>query len=302
MDTADDRKVKGNNMKISELFKKEKTVLSFEVFPPKKTSGIESIRAAIDQIAVCSPDYISVTYGAGGNIANTFTRDIAAHITNDCKIEAMAHITCVNNTKEEVLTVLDGFADAGIENILALRGDINPDIPPKTDFSHASDMISFIREHRKYDNIGISGACYPEGHTQAESLADDILNLRKKVDAGAEELITQLFFDNAFFYDFREKAKIAGINVPISAGIMPVTSKSQIERMVTMCGASLPQKFVRMVTKYEHRPDALIDAGIAYAADQIADLLSSGVDGIHIYTMNNPYVARKLTGMIGKLL
>ena len=289
-------------MKISEMFGKGRAVLSFEVFPPKKDSGVETITAAVDEIAALRPDYISVTYGAGGNTANTFTRDIAAHIKNDCKIEAMAHITCVNNTKEEVLTVLDGFADAGIRNILALRGDISPDRPPKTDFKHASDMIAFIREHSKYDNIGVSGACYPEGHTESESLTEDILNLRKKVNAGAEELITQLFFDNAFFYDFREKAKIAGINVPISAGIMPVTSKSQIERMVTMCGASLPQKFVRMVTKYEHRPEALIDAGIAYAADQMTDLLANGVEGIHIYTMNNPYIARKLTEMVGKLL
>ncbi len=289
-------------MKISELFKSGKPVFSFEVFPPKKTSGVESITAAVDELAALKPAYISVTYGAGGNTANTFTRDIAAHIKNDCGIEAMAHITCVNNSKDEVLAVMDSFAEAGIENILALRGDINPNVPPKTDFAHASDMISFIRGYSKYDNIGISGACYPEGHTEAESLTADILNLRRKVDAGAEELISQLFFDNEFFYDFREKAVLAGINIPISAGIMPVTSKTQIERMVTMCGASLPQKFVRMVTKYEHRPEALIDAGIAYAADQIADLLSSGVDGIHLYTMNNPYVARKITDMIGKLL
>ncbi len=289
-------------MKISELFGKGRTVLSFEVFPPKKDSGVETITAAVDEIAALRPDYISVTYGAGGNTANTFTRDIASHIKNDCKIEAMAHITCVNNSKEEVLTVMDSFAEAGIENILALRGDINQNVPPKTDFRHASEMISFIREHSKYDNIGISGACYPEGHTESDNLVDDILNLRKKVDAGAEELISQLFFDNAFFYDMRDKAKIAGISVPISAGIMPVTSKSQIERMVTMCGASLPQKFVRMVTKYEHRPEALIDAGIAYAADQMTDLLANGVDGIHIYTMNNPYIARKLTEMVGKLL
>ena len=289
-------------MKISELFKSGKPVLSFEVFPPKKDSSVESITAAIDELAQLRPAYISVTYGAGGNTANTFTRDIAAHIKNDCGIEAMAHITCVNNSKEEVLTVMDSFAEAGIENILALRGDINPNVPPKTDFKHASELITFIRSDPKYDNIGISGACYPEGHTEADSLAADILNLRKKVEAGAEELITQLFFDNAFFYDFREKSVIAGINVPISAGIMPVTSKSQIERMVTMCGASLPQKFVRMVTKYESRPEALIDAGIAYAADQITDLLSNGVDGIHIYTMNNPYVARRIVEIVGKLL
>jgi len=289
-------------MKISELFKSGKPVLSFEVFPPKKDSSVETITAAVDELAQLRPAYISVTYGAGGNTANTFTRDIAAHIKNDCGIEAMAHITCVNNSKEEVLTVMDSFAEAGIENILALRGDINPNVPPKTDFKHASELITFIRSDPKYDNIGISGACYPEGHTEADSLTADILNLRKKVEAGAEELITQLFFDNAFFYDFREKSVIAGINVPISAGIMPVTSKSQIERMVTMCGASLPQKFVRMVTKYESRPEALIDAGIAYAADQITDLLSNGVDGIHIYTMNNPYVARRIVEIVGKLL
>ena len=289
-------------MKISELFKSGKPVLSFEVFPPKKDSSVESITAAVDELAQLKPAYISVTYGAGGNTANTFTRDIAAHIKNDCGIEAMAHITCVNNSKEEVLTVMDSFAEAGIENILALRGDINPNVPPKTDFRHASELITFIRSDPKYDNIGISGACYPEGHTEADSLAADILNLRKKVEAGAEELITQLFFDNAFFYDFREKSVIAGINVPISAGIMPVTSKAQIERMVPMCGASLPQKFVRMVTKYESRPEALIDAGIAYAADQITDLLSNGVDGIHIYTMNNPYVARRIVEIVGKLL
>ncbi len=289
-------------MKISELFKSGKPVLSFEVFPPKKDSSVETITAAVDELAQLRPAYISVTYGAGGNTANTFTRDIAAHIKNDCGIEAMAHITCVNNSKEEVLTVMDSFAEAGIENILALRGDINPNVPPKTDFRHASELITFIRSDPKYDNIGISGACYPEGHTEADSLTADILNLRKKVEAGAEELITQLFFDNAFFYDFREKSVIAGINVPISAGIMPVTSKSQIERMVTMCGASLPQKFVRMVTKYESRPEALIDAGIAYAADQITDLLSNGADGIHIYTMNNPYVARRIVEIVGKLL
>ncbi len=289
-------------MKVSELFGKGRTVMSFEIFPPKKTGSIESVYSTIDELAELRPDYISVTYGAGGNVANTSTRDIAAHIKNECGIEAMAHITCVNNSRDEVLTVMDGFKDAGIENILALRGDKSPDRPPKTDFKYASELITFIRQHEKYNNIGISGACYPEGHTEAEDLAEDILNLRKKVDAGAEELITQLFFDNRFFYDLREKAKIAGINVPISAGIMPVTSKSQIERMVTMCGASLPQKFVRMVTKYENKPEALIDGGIAYAADQITDLLANGVEGIHIYTMNNPYVAKKLVSIIEKLL
>ena len=286
-------------MKIASLYGKGRTVLSFEIFPPKKTSGIETIYSTIEELSDLKPDYISVTYGAGGNPADTSTRDIASLIKNKYGIEAMAHLTCVNNTKAEVTAVLDSFKEAGIENILALRGDINPDIPPKTDFRYASELVSYIKEQ---GDFGVSGACYPEGHVEAESLTADILNLRKKVDAGVQSLVTQLFFENSMFYDFREKMAIAGISVPVSVGIMPVTNKKQIERMVAMCGASLPQKFVKMVQKYDTRPEALIDAGIAYAADQIADLLSNGVDGVHIYTMNNPYVARKIVGIIGKLL
>lgn len=286
-------------MKIASLYGKGRTVLSFEIFPPKKTSGIETIYSTIEELSDLKPDYISVTYGAGGNPADTSTRDIASLIKNRYGIEAMAHLTCVNNTKAEVTAVLDSFKEAGIENILALRGDINPDIPPKTDFRYASELVSFIKEQ---GDFGVSGACYPEGHVEAESLTADILNLRKKVDAGVQSLVTQLFFENSMFYDFREKMAIAGISVPVSVGIMPVTNKNQIERMVAMCGASLPRKFVKMVQKYDTRPEALIDAGIAYAADQIADLLSNGVDGVHIYTMNNPYVARKIVGIIGKLL
>ena len=286
-------------MKIASLYGKGRTVLSFEIFPPKKTSGIETIYSTIEELSDLKPDYISVTYGAGGNPADTSTRDIASLIKNRYGIEAMAHLTCVNNTKAEVTAVLDSFKEAGIENILALRGDINPDIPPKTDFRYASELVSFINEQ---GDFGVSGACYPEGHVEAESLTADILNLRKKVDAGVQSLVTQLFFENSMFYDFREKMAIAGISVPVSVGIMPVTNKNQIERMVAMCGASLPRKFVKMVQKYDTRPEALIDAGIAYAADQIADLLSNGVDGVHIYTMNNPYVARKIVGIIGKLL
>lgn len=286
-------------MKIASLYGKGRTILSFEIFPPKKTSGIETIYSTIEELGDLKPDYISVTYGAGGNPADTSTRDIASLIKNKYGIEAMAHLTCVNNTKAEVSAVLDSLKEAGIENILALRGDINPDIPPKTDFRYASELVSFIKGQ---GDFGVSGACYPEGHVEAESLTADILNLRKKVDAGVQSLVTQLFFENQLFYDFREKMAIAGINVPVSVGIMPVTNKKQIERMVAMCGASLPQKFVKMVQKYDTRPEALIDAGIAYAADQIADLLSNGVDGVHIYTMNNPYVARKIVGIIGKLL
>jgi len=286
-------------MKIAEMFGKGKTILSFEVFPPKKTSSIETVYNTIEQLTDLKPAYISVTYGAGGNLANNSTCEIASAIKNKYNTEAMAHVTCVNCTKSDLETILGRFNEAGIENILALRGDINPDIPPKTDFRYASELVTFIKEH---GDFGISGACYPEVHAEAPDMITDILNLKKKVDAGAETLVTQLFFENSAFYDFRDKARIAGINVPISAGIMPVTNKSQIERMVTLCGASLPQKFTKMIQKYEFNQEALIDAGIAYAADQIVDLISNGVEGIHLYTMNNPYVARKITEIIGKLL
>ena len=286
-------------MKIAEMFGKGKTILSFEVFPPKKTSSIETVYNTIEQLTDLKPAYISVTYGAGGNLANNSTCEIASAIKNKYNTEAMAHVTCVNCSKSDLETILGRFNEAGIENILALRGDINPDVPPKTDFKYASELVTFIKEH---GNFGISGACYPEVHAEAPDMITDILNLKKKVDAGAETLVTQLFFENKAFYDFRDKARIAGINVPISAGIMPVTNKSQIERMVTMCGASLPQKFTKMIQKYEFNQEALIDAGIAYAADQIVDLISNGVEGIHLYTMNNPYVARKITEIIGKLL
>ncbi len=286
-------------MKISELYGKGKTVLSFEVFPPKKTSNIDTVYNALEQLTCLNPAYISVTYGAGGSLAGNLTCEIASAIKNKYKTEAMAHITCVNCTKDEVKATLTKLKEEGVENILALRGDINPDIPPKTDFRYASDLVSFIKEN---GDFGISGACYPEVHSEAPDMITDLRNLKTKVDAGAECLVSQLFFDNNAFYDFLEKARIAGINVPVSAGIMPVTNKNQIERMVTLCGASFPAKFSRMLQKYESRPEALVDAGIAYAADQIIDLISNGVQGIHLYTMNNPYVARRIVEIVGKLL
>ncbi|MFA5658213.1 MAG: methylenetetrahydrofolate reductase, partial [Oscillospiraceae bacterium] len=196
-------------------------------------------------------------------------------------------------------SILEKLKSNGIENILALRGDINPDIPPAEDFKYASDLVSYIKE---YSGFGISGACYPEGHPEAESMVSDILNLKKKVEAGAGHLVSQLFFDNSFFYSFMEKVRIAGIDVPVEAGIMPVVNKKQIERMVSMCGASLPPKFTKMMHKYESRPEALRDAGIAYAIDQIVDLVSNGVNGIHLYTMNNPYIAKKISDGVSSII
>jgi methylenetetrahydrofolate reductase (NADPH) len=277
-------------MKTVELFQK-KTVLSFEIFPPKRTAPINTIYKTLDKLYDLEPDFISVTYGAGGSENCAATLEIASNIKNQYGIESVAHLPCVNLTKADVLSMLDLFEANGIQNILALRGDINPNFAPKEDFRYASDLVAFIKAHGDFDVIG---ACYPEGHYEAPSMVDDILNLKKKVNAGASHLITQLFFDNDYFYEFLEKARIAGIEVPIEAGIMPVTNKKQIERMVTMCGVALPKKFARIMSRYEHDPVALRDAGIAYAIDQIVDLLAQGIDGIHLYTMNNPYIARKI--------
>ena len=284
-------------MKIKDLFE-QKTVFSFEVFPPKKTSSVDVIYKTLDELKDLSPDFISVTFGAGGSSNNQFACDVASKI-NENGITPMIHLPSINYTKEESSVTLEEIKRRGIENILALRGDKNPDIEPKNDFPHASDLITYIKTKGDFD---IAGACYPECHPDADTIIDDIMNLKKKVDAGATHLISQLFFDNNFFYEFREKTKLAGIDVPIEAGIMPVVNKNQIERMVTTCGASLPRKFVRIMQKYENNPEALRDAGIAYAINQVVDLIASGVDGIHLYTMNNPYVARKISEAVSGII
>lgn len=285
-------------MKISDKFKNDKTVFSFEVFPPKKTSPVETVFNALDQMQSLSPDYFSVTYGAGGSNPGK-TLEIASKIKNDYNIEALAHLTCINSTKEDVCGVLENLKKENIENVLALRGDIIPDCVPKTDFKYANELCEYVKE---YGGFHVAGACYPEVHIDAENQVEDIINLKKKVEAGAEFLITQLFFDNSIFYRFLEHSKIAGINIPIEAGIMPVTNKKQIERMVSMCGVSLPAKFSKIMQKYENNPEALRDAGIAYAIEQIVDLLANDVDGIHLYTMNNPYVAIKIKEAVDNLL
>lgn len=285
-------------MRTAEIFK-DKKVLSLEIFPPRRTAPIDTIYHTLDELQGLNPDFISVTYGAGGSETNTATLEIASAIKNDYGIESVAHLPCINLTKNEVLDMLAGFKQAGVENILALRGDINPDFTPKQDFQYASDLVSFIKENGDFNIIG---ACYPEGHSECPNLVDDIRNLKTKVDAGTDQLITQLFFDNNYFYSFRERASIAGINVPIQAGIMPVVNKKQIEKMVTLCGVELPKKFITMMKRYEHNPIAMRDAGIAYAVDQIVDLMAQDVDGIHLYTMNNPYIAKKIYAAISALL
>lgn len=287
-------------MKITSLFKeKNRAVLSFEVFPPKKDSPIESVYERLEEICGLKPDFISVTYGAGGDGAHSRTCEIASKIKRDFHIESVAHLTCVNSTRAMIDDILADFKANNIENILALRGDRCEGVEPKTDFRYASELCAYIKSKGDFD---ISGACYPEVHFDSASAAEDVLNLKKKVDAGASHLISQLFFDNEVFYRFLERTQIAGINIPIEAGIMPVTNKRQIERMVSLCGASLPPKFAKMMQRFESKPEALRDAGIAYAVEQIVDLLANGVDGIHLYTMNNPYVAERITRAVEKLL
>lgn len=284
-------------MKIRELFDK-RTIFSLEVFPPKKTSSVEVIYKTLEELGDIHPDFISVTFGAGGSGNSRYALDIASKISEN-GIIPMLHLPCINFTKEEIDSALDEAKSRGIENILALRGDLNPDITPVKQFSHASDLIPYIKTRGEFD---VAGACYPEGHPDSETLDEDIENLRKKVDSGADHLITQLFFDNEYFYNFRDKAVKAGINVPIEAGIMPVVNKNQIERMVTTFGASLPHKFVKIMQKYGQNPEAMRDAGIAYAINQIVDLAASDVDGIHLYSMNNAYVARKISEAVSGVL
>lgn len=286
-------------MSIARLFDEKKVVFSFEVFPPKRDGSIDTIWKTLEELRSLRPDFISVTYSAGGSGSDhAATLQIAGAIRSRYGILPLAHLTCVNSTREEVLPFLAQLRREGVEDILALRGDRVPGVPPKTDFPHASDLVAFLREQ---GGFSISGACYPEGHTEAPDLVQDVLNLRKKVDAGAEHLISQLFFDNSVFYSFVERARIAGVNVPIEAGIMPVVNAKQIQRMVSLCGASLPHKFTRMISRYEDNPEALRDAGIAYAVDQIVDLIAQGVQGIHLYTMNNPLVARRISEAVASL-
>ncbi len=289
----------GVKMIISNLFEKKKPVISFEIFPPKKEAELQNIDATLQTLATLHPDFISVTFGAGGSSADNRTVKLAQKIKKDYGIEPLVHLTCISNSKEEIKEILGQMESAGLKNVLALRGDVNPNVPAKDDFRYASELVSFIKEQGDFH---VSGACYPEVHLEAADEVSDLRNLRKKVDAGAEHLVSQLFFDNNKFYDFLSKVRIAGIDAPVEAGIMPVTNKAQIKRMVTMCGAALPEKFERILERYGENKEALFDAGMVYAVNQIVELISSGVDGIHIFTMNNPVVAGRICEEIKNLI
>ncbi|MCI8379649.1 MAG: methylenetetrahydrofolate reductase [NAD(P)H] [Lachnospiraceae bacterium] len=278
-------------MKIANLYRKGKTVLSFEIFPPKRDSELKNIDATLEILCELKPDFISVTFGAGGSSNCNRTIELAKKIKYTYQVEPVVHLTCLSYDKAEIDNFSALLKSEGIENILALRGDRNPDIPEKEDFRHASDLISYLKQTEEFC---IAGACYPECHPESLDRVSEFKFLKKKVDAGAEVLLSQLFFDNEIFYRFREDCRIAGIEVPVIPGIMPVINAAQIKRMVTLCGASFPERFQKIIHKFEGCRDALFDAGMSYALSQIIDLLANDIQGIHLYTMNNPAVARKI--------
>ena len=278
-------------MKISEIYKKNKKSLSFEIFPPKKDSELRNIDETLAVLCELNPDYISVTFGAGGGTGCSRTIELARKIKYEYHVEPVVHLTCLHYDKTEIDGLARILENEGIQNVLPLRGDKNPDILEKGDYQHASDLIAYMKP--KWDFCFL-GACYPECHPESDNRISEIKNLKTKVNAGAEVLLSQLFFDNKQFFRFLEDCRIAEINVPVIPGIMPVINVSQIKRMVTMCGATFPMRFQKIINKYENNKKALFDAGMSYALSQIIDLLVSDIDGIHLYTMNNPLVARKI--------
>ena len=282
-------------MFIKDLFNNKKFVYSFELFPPKPDSPVETIYNALSELKKIKPDYISITYGTQGKIINNATINLARLVKEKYNIEPLAHLTAIHSDKNNILEFINQLKKYNINNILALRGDFRPDLPLSKDFKFASDLANFIKEN---GNFGISGACYPEGHFESKNLDDDIKNLKIKIDAGISHLNTQLFFDNEDFYNFMDKSAKYGINVPIQAGIMPLVKKRQVERIIGLTGVKIPKKISRTFAKFQNNEKALFDAGIAYATEQIFDLISYGVKGVHLYIMNNATVAQKITNNI----
>lgn len=286
-------------MRINELFNSKELVFSFEIFPPKSTSSVNTIYKTLEELKDLTPDFISVTYGAGGSLKNNRTIELSSLVKERYGVEAVAHLTCINSTKSEIDYILDDLKANGIENILALRGDMPEGVTLKGDFKYAYELISHIKERGDFN---IAAACYPEGHIRGRDIKEDMIHLKLKEESGATHFISQLFFDNNYFYNFLEQKEKLNIKSSVEAGIMPVTNKAQIERITSLCGAKVPEKFIKIMNKYEYDKEALRDAGIAYAVEQIVDLVSSGVQGIHLYTMNNPYVARKISESITSII
>ncbi len=286
-------------MKIIDVIKTGKPSISFEVFPPKTSDSFESVKIASEEIATLSPSFMSVTYGAGGGTSE-YTLKIAQNLQSK-GVTALAHLTCVNSTKEEVRERLKQLNESGIENVLALRGDITPENQnrEKWDYHYASELVAEIK--KDYD-FCIGGACYPEGHPECDTQSLDIQNLKRKVEAGCDFLTTQMFFDNNILYNFIYKLRENGINVPIVAGIMPVTNGRQIKRTCALSGSVLPPRFKAIVDKYGDNPEAMKQAGIAYATEQIIDLYANGINVVHVYSMNKFDVAKKIRDNISEII
>lgn len=290
-------------MKISEILKNNKITLSMEVFPPKTSTAFETVNKAVKEIAALKPDFMSVTYGAGGGTSK-HTVKIATDIKKQYGVTSMAHLTCVSSSEDTVKNQIEIIRDAGIENILALRGDIpaETEFPMPGQFKHASDLVHQIKNIAP--DICIGGACYPEGHPEADDKTADIANIKKKVDAGCEFLTTQMFFDNSIFYNYLYRLREAGIFVPVIAGIMPITKKAQLARSIQLSGCCVPTKFKSIVDWFGDESQKMQQAGIAYATEQIIDLFANGIKNVHVYTMNNPEVAlgiqNNLSEIIGK--
>lgn len=286
-------------MRITNILQNTPVTLSFEVFPPKTSDNFQVVQTATDAIAKLRPDFMSVTYGAGGSTSK-FTAEIAENLEKN-EVTALAHLTCVNASKESLKLQLENLKSRGIQNILALRGDLPQGVSSTEDweFRHANELISYIKEQ---GDFCIGGACYPEKHPEATDSWKDIEMLKKKVDSGCEFLTTQMFFDNNVFFNYLYKVRDAGIKVPVIAGIMPVTNAKQMNRIHQLSQAYLPYRFLALLDKFQDNPAAMRQAGIAYATDQIIDLIASGINNIHVYTMNKPDVARQLQENLSEII
>jgi len=286
-------------LKIRDILGRGKPTLSFEVFPPKEESNYESVERAAFSIAELKPAFMSVTYGAGGGTSR-YTIGIASDLQRRCKVNALAHLTCVSSTRGEVRERLLQMQEAGIENVLALRGDIPKGGPTASDYRYASELIRDIKE--LVPDICIGAACYPEGHVESENKTADIVHLKEKVEAGCDFVTTQMFFDNHLLYNYLYRIREQGITVPVVAGIMPVTNVKQIARIVGMSGTCLPPRFKAVLDRFGDRPAAMKQAGIAYATEQIIDLIANHVNAVHVYSMNKPDVAGKIRESLSEIL
>ena len=285
-------------MRISELLKREGVTFSLEVFPPKTSEKYTETAEKAMEIARLNPDFMSVTYGAGGGTGE-FTAGIAEEIQNRFGVPTLAHLTCVSSGRDHVMKMLEVYREKGIENILALRGDSPADGKVSTDYRYAVELIRDIREN---GDFCIGGACYPEGHVESENKREDLRHLKEKTDAGLDFLTTQMFFNNDIFYNFLYRAREAGIEIPVIAGIMPITSAKMLKRSIAMSGTDVPQRFRAIVDCFGTDPEAMTQAGIVYASEQIIDLIANGIRHIHVYTMNKPDVAGRIMKNLSKIL